>query len=543
MNFQVQAPCYITLLSISAEDGQENILDLINQLIQTSASVGFCIEEEPASNNGASPWIKPLAQAKDILREDKNDSRSNWPSKNCIVLGSLRKPLKRINLDFLHDCRADHPNGHYDQFCQTILAYYDWAIFSYFTTYGSRLLTFITKQKHVDVWLHSLPHLDIAERYDSPSLGMAQLRSATFYDYQEQWLLPIWLAEQLQAPAPLLLCIINPDESMYNIYSHKDNDYIEDSNYLTQHTAKLTLVEEWQGCPYSGHTTPLYQFQLFRITDLEAYYSLWSKTSSESCIAHCVISADCDLSLLKEYCNGAYIHMSLSQLIKTKKLASWGYDNFYGGGADEHLGLFYANDGKITDLFWRALEKDVHAILPERLHTTIFYNENEHWQLPLLLNNKQREMPIILCQINPEMTYNLWSPEDFKYIENTIWYEDILPRLTCLDTFVVNGSTYHIYLLNDEAAYHELCASDTMGYPIVHAIFAADCDIAALKNILCQADYYIAEDVKQVARWVLSIYDDESSAYFYAKDTQDCQLFCELLIADEESYNAQVSRF
>lgn len=137
----------------------------------------------------------------------------------------------------------------------------------------------------------------------------------------------------------------------------------------------------------------------------------------------------------------------------------------------------------------------------------------------------------------------MWSPEDFEYIEDTIWYEDILSRLTCLDTFMVDQSTYHLYLLNDELAYHELCTSDTMGAPIVQAIFNADCDITALKNLLIQSEYYCAENLNQVASWMLSKYDDRSSAYFYAKDTQDCKFFYELLRADQTNHNAQVSRF
>lgn len=108
---------------------------------------------------------------------------------------------------------------------------------------------------------------------------------------------------------------------------------------------------------------------------------------------------------------------------------------------------------------------------------------------------------------------------------------------------MVDQSTYHVYLLNDKSAYHELCTSDTMGATIVQAVFAADCDITALKNLLIQSKYYCAENLNQVASWMLSKYDDRSSAYFYAKDTQVCELFYDLLRADQTNHNAQVSRF
>lgn len=538
-----QSPCYITSLRTNEEDGQKHVLNLINQLIKKSKSAGFCIEDKNASDNQSRPTIKPLLKAEDILRENRNEHWPNWYSQNCIVLGSLKQPLEQIDLHFLHDCRDDHPNGHYDQLCQKILAHYDWAFFSYFTTFSAGLLTFITNQEHLHHWVNSLPHLNIAERYDSPTLGMAQLRSATFYDYQEQWLAPIWLAKQLNEPTPLLLCAIEIDESLHTIYSHVEDDYIENTQYFAQHTQKLTLIEEWQDNPYSGYTTPIYTFQLFEINNLEAYHSLWSKVSSDGRIAHCVLSADCNIILLKEYVKNLYSHENLSYFIKNKKLASWGYINFYGGGADEHMGIFYANDGKITDLFWQGVGQNVHDLLPNALHSAIFYDEKEHWQLPLLLNKKPGEMPIILCQFHPDNTYNLWSPEDFEYIEDTIWYEDILSHLTCLDTFMVDKNTYHLYLLNDELAYHELCTSDTMGAPIVQAIFAADCDITALKNLLIQSEYYCAENLNQVASWMLSKYDDRSSTYFYAKDTQTCKLFYDLLRVDQTNHNAQVSRF
>ncbi len=538
-----QSPCYITSLRTNEENGQKHVLTLINQLIKKSISAGFCIEDKKATQHPANPEIKSLLQAEDVLLENKNENWPNWYSQNCIILGSLKNPLEQIDLHFLHDCRSDHPNGHYDELCQKILAHYDWAFFSYFTTFGSELLTFITNQEHLHHYVQSFPNLCIEECYDSPILGMAQLRSATFYDYQEQWLLPIWLAKQLNEPAPLLLCIIESDRSMYEIYTHADDDYVANTQYFAQHTEKLTLIEEWQDNPYSGHTAPTYTFQLFAIGDLEAYHSLWSKVSHDARIPHCVLSADCNISLLKEYVQNCYVHNHLSHFIKNRQLASWGYTNFYGGGADEHMGIFYAHDGKITDLFWQGSGQNAHDLLPNALHSAIFYNEKEHWQLPLLLNHKPEQPPIILCQIHQDMIYNRWSPEDFEYIENTIWYEDILSFLTLLDSFTVGKITYQLYQINDDEAYFELCSSDTMGQSIVQAVFTGDCDIVALKNLLIQADYYCAENLNQVASWMLSKYDDRCSAYFYAKDTQNCKLFYDLLRADQTNDNAQVSRF
>lgn len=538
-----QSPCYITSLRTSEEDGQKYVLNLINQLISKSISAGFCIENKKATQHPANPEIKSLLQAEDVLRENKNENWPNWHSQNCIVLGSLKNPLEQIDLHFLHDCRDDHPNGHYDELCQKILTHYDWAFFSYFTTFGSGLLTFITNQEHLHHYVQSFPNLCIEECYDSPTLGMAQLRSAAFYDYQEQWLLPIWLAKQLNEPAPLLLCIIESDRSMYEIYTHVDDDYVANTQYFAQHTEKLTLIEEWQDNPYSGYTTPTYTFQLFTIGDLEAYHSLWSKVSHDARIAHCVLSADCNISLLKEYVQNCYVHNHLSHFIKNRQLASWGYTNFYGGGADEHMGIFYANDGKITDLFWQGAGQNVHGLLPNALHSAIFYNEKEHWQLPLLLNHNPEQAPIVLCQTHQDMTYNRWSPEDCEYIENIIWYEDILAFLTPLDSFTAGKMTYQLYQMNDEDAYYELCSFNNMEQQIIQAVFNGDCDTTALKALLLQADYYCAENLNQVASWMLSKYDDHSSAYFYAKDTQDCKLFYELLRADQNNHNAQVSRF
>lgn len=538
-----KSPCYISVLRTNEEDGQKHVLVLIHHLIEKSVSAGFCIENKQVANGQSLPKIKPLIKSKEILKSNKNENWPNWYSQNCIVLGSLKNPFEQIDLHFLHDCRDDHPNGHYDELCQKILAHYDWAFFSYFTTFGSGLLTFITNQDHLHHYVQSFPNLCIEECYDSPTLGMAQLRSATFYDYQEQWLLPIWLAKQLNEPAPLLLCIIESDRSMYEIYTHADDDYIENTQYFSQHTDKLRLIEEWQDNPYSGHTTPNHTFQLFEINDLEAYHSLWSKVSHETSITHCVLSADCNIALLKEYVKNCYVHNHLRHFIKNRQLASWGYANFYGGGADEHMGIFYANDGKTTDLFWQGVGQNVHDLLPNALHSAIFYDEKEHWRLPLLLNHNPEQPPIVLCQIHQDITYNRWSPEDFEYIENTIWYEDILAFLTLLDSFTVGKITYLLYQMNDDEAYTELCSTDTMGRPIVQAVFNGDCDIATLKNLLLQAEYYCAENFNQVASWMLSKYDDRSSAYFYAKDTQDCKLFYDLLRADQTNHNAQVSRF
>jgi len=240
-----KSPCYITVLRTNEEDGRKHVLALIHHLIEKSVSAGFCFEDKQVVNHQSYPEMTSFCQAEDLLRESKNDNWPNWYSQNCIVLGSLNNPLEQIDLHFLHDCRDDHPNGYYDELCQKILAHYDWAFFSYFTTFGSGLLTFITNQEHLHHYVQSFPNLCIEERYDSSTLGMAQLRSATFYDYQAQWLLPIWLAKQLNEPAPLLLCIIESDRSMYEIYTHANDDYIENTQYFSQHTEKLTLIEEW----------------------------------------------------------------------------------------------------------------------------------------------------------------------------------------------------------------------------------------------------------------------------------------------------------
>ena len=68
-----------------------------------------------------------------------------------------------------------------------------------------------------------------------------------------------------------------------------------------------------------------------------------------------------------------------------------------------------------------AVKRGIRTHVGNIVSSDIFYDEKEHWQLPLLLNKKPGEMPIILCQFHPDNTYNLWSPEDFEYISNMVF--------------------------------------------------------------------------------------------------------------------------
>lgn len=540
-----QAKCYITSLSLQARHSQKHILAWIDDLILKSASTGICVEDKHAHKNQysttkpPSPPIMPLTQASDILTFEGNQNWPNWFCQECIVMGSLKKDIVPIDLFFLYDCNPDNAYGHgdYDRFCQHILSHYDWAIFSYFTTYGSGLISFITNDEKLHEAVNAVSNLHIVKQYDLPYAGMAQLKTATFYDYDGQWLLPLLLAKERKEALPLLLCSIDLDESSYAIFDHMQAEYISGRFNYSKHTEKLTLIATWQRKP-AAHYLPVTQFQVYEIIDLEAYDSLWARLSSGS-IVDCVVSGDCDLATLKQYSLQQDAYHDLAYFIENHTLASWAYDCFYGGGADEHMGIFSAKDSQITEHFWQLLGQNAQRTIQSQLHSVVSYAPQECWQWPLLFSD---EKPLILCQIGKAAYYRLWSDSEEEWIDNTVWYEHILTHLTLLTAFEVGETTYQIHVLDDEAAYAKLCDTWVL-HPIVQAVFAPDCNVAALKKTLSEISYYSAEHLNQVASWMLSKYDDEGSIYFYAKKTENIQMFNDLLTKDSTSNAPQVSRF
>ncbi len=542
---QYQKECYISLIDTHGEVGQKTILALIDALIKKSKSSAMAIQENQQYPHQypvieVAPLLIPLEKAEQIVQIEKNSSWPNWHSKTCLIVGSLKKTVGQVDLCFLDDIQTKHGVEQYDVFCQQILSHYDWAFFSNFTTYSANRLSFITQIAYLHDFINQFPNIDIAERYDSPSMGVSQFRHAIFSDYCGEWLLPVWLAKEQGEALPLLLCMVNSDKTLYEIYSHQKEDYIEDSSRFAKYTDKLVLIDQWQACPYEGYEQPLCEFQLYAITDLDAYNALWSHVSHDGCIAQCVLAADCNIALLKKYTEDMYEHGYLCELIKHQQLASWAYHNFYGGGADEHCGWFYAADGRVTNRFWQALGHHQQAALQAQLHMAIFYNENKHWQLPLLLHDSYKP-PILLTQIYQEYDYHRWCISYGEYIDNTVWYEDALSRLALLERFELGNRIYQLHAMTDEAAYHELCHSDQVGHSIVFAVLDSDCDIAALKQILDEEQCHNLERMNQVASWIFSHYIDRSSVYFYSKDRRYCQQLYELL--NESDFNPQISRF
>lgn len=541
-----KSKCYITSICTGGTAEKRRIRDLTSLLIKKSKSTGTLVEETIKRQNEfciikkAAPIIMPVSEIQDIIEIERNQNWPNWGSRNCIILGSLNKPLEQIDLFFLFDCNVDSANGDYDRFCQTLLTHYDWAFFSYFTSYHGGLIHFITKHEKLHRLVNEESHLKINERYDNPELGLSQLRSATFNDENGQWLLPISLVEQLNEPPPLFLCSIDLNDSHYEIYCQDKEEYLEGTIWFAEYTNKLKLVEEW----IVNHPSHQSLYQLFSVTDLDAYNSIWAKLGSNSNIANCVFSANCNIALLKKHTKENFYLDYDTFKEEGNKLARWYYGNFYGGGSDEHHGIFYSDNASITDLFWQNIRQNKQTTIQDRLHSAIFYACEEECLLPLLLNDTEAP-PLLLCQINNDEPYNIWTDEYYDYIENTTWYTDALNSLKLVEEFTIRNMTYKLLAISNEDAYRTLWTPPTLSNPIAQAVFYHDCDIKELKqSILEEEDYFLPASITFVSRWVYSKHYGGSFNYFYAKDKKDTQKFYALLNSfSGEAKNPQYSRF
>jgi hypothetical protein len=269
-----------------------------------------------------------------------------WWSHPWIIGGGLhQKDAKHTYTGpFIEDCVGTG----YDEQCQQLMANYDWAVFSYFKTYQDGYYTFIIRLAELHAQFVS--HLDAAaviENYPSYPTQLSDLRNASFSDYDEEGLFALRLASEAGEPLPLILCAIEDSSpGLYCGWDIEKDDY-DGILWYEEPLKQLDQVEEFIVKDHHNNTTC---YQVYRATDLEAYRALWAMTSRDGAIAEATPSADCDLPRLKTVLETGGLFVN--QVRHVGPLCSWVYGQIYGGGSDEHLAIFHAQNPAATQRIW-----------------------------------------------------------------------------------------------------------------------------------------------------------------------------------------------
>ncbi len=244
---------------------------------------------------------------------------------------------------FIEDCQSSDA---YHQQVTKLLAQFDWALFSYFTTYHDNLVTLITTQKE---WVRASDNSPLLIHHQCGPLPLLQrLPNASYYDGGKEGLYAYQLA-CTQQQIPLLLVQINEDDPEYYWTYDHETECVQEECWYAAPLARLELYREFtvRRPPYGQHE----HYRLYRVTDFGAYVDLWARSSDENSIAIATLAADCDVTALERALRRQY---GLNLIREGDAIASWAYQLIYGGGAAEHHALFHSRDPSLTHYIWQA---------------------------------------------------------------------------------------------------------------------------------------------------------------------------------------------
>lgn len=272
----------------------------------------------------------------------------NWPfwnSRPWIVAGQLESDdvVTKYEGPFINDCKGELLNIQVN----TLLQVFDWAIFSYFTTYQSSIYSVVTKNESLVVALTKKHNKKgFLEKYSAESDILSELKYSTFYDYDKEGELAYQIAMERGEEPPYLLCSVNLDDPDLYRYWDEEREKHQDFIWYEEYTKQLALVDVFQ---VQDEYKQRLEYTIYRVTDVEAYSLIWAMASDECSITDATFSADTDLQVLRNHItNKKYLDL----MYFPKFIGTWAYNQVYGGGSDEHHAIFYSKDSAVTQMIW-----------------------------------------------------------------------------------------------------------------------------------------------------------------------------------------------
>ncbi|ABC30630.1 hypothetical protein HCH_03908 [Hahella chejuensis KCTC 2396] len=327
--------------------GLISVFEIENQPAKFSSLIKRLIDESKSSYilrpNGVK-LVESLKQIKDDILY-----WPNWRSRPWVVAGRYEGNLSEVVYSgpFIKDCKGDNFNLQ----VASLLKHFDWAVFSYFTTYQSDFGCLVTSYPDlIEKVLVKAYGKDIEiSVYEGDPID--SLRTATFYDYDVEGYFAYEVAKANGEDPPFLLCRIDlTNQELYRIWN-SEIEADEEDPWYKNHLDKLTLVKEFT----TGGVGFQYNNLIYQVSNEKAYLDIWSEASEDHSIAEATFSANADLSKLEAYMAGSYI-FEVTKYIDD--WCDWSYSQVYGGGADEHHAIFRSKDPRITSRLWELLGED-----------------------------------------------------------------------------------------------------------------------------------------------------------------------------------------
>lgn len=242
----------------------------------------------------------------------------------------------------------DTAHGRYDDLVDTLASTFDWAVFTYFTTFHGGVYAFLGREPVLaEACKSTFPNIlfegdaeqgKVHARLPNASLDDADIPGA----YAMEW------ARSQGEGDPYLLCgILQSDPGIYRSWNDL-NERRDDKNWYEGLLASFPVVEDFS-CRIPNGTDMRYL--VLRCTNMDAYDALWAQSHRNNSIARFTMSADTDLAALRRILQSTD---ALDVTDRRNEVGSWSYGLVYGGGPDEFHGLFHSVDGTATDWIWNA---------------------------------------------------------------------------------------------------------------------------------------------------------------------------------------------
>lgn len=396
-----------------------------------------------------------------------------------------------------------------------------------------------------------LPSVHLFQQTLSPE-PMKNIQSPTgntaiFRNDNGEWLAPVIVAQRTHQAPPLLLCYFDEENTGY--YEEGEDGepvYHHIAPWYAPYIARLQQVAAFDIPNPAAFAIGPISYRLYAVTNLDAYHNIWARNSTDYSITLATFASDCDIAKLQNTItrNEDYYSTPPEDILS---FSSWTHWNKYGGGSDEHIGYYYAKDAHLTDALWQLLDTDLYNTLFAHLRSTTFCETPGISALPIMLaETLQQASPLLLCQLDERLTYEMWDDKNWDYLPNTCWYAKDLEKLPIIAKFSSGPLQYHIVKVTDSSVGLKLW-NHKKSTPITKALFADDLDLPALKLHLQNPDLlHLGESLTGFASWAYThAFPELFYAHFCANTTETFQIFHSLYSEQKprgKKYTVQLRR-
>lgn len=229
---------------------------------------------------------------------------------------------------------------HFQEIIDDFLEKYQWAVFSYFTTFHSKHIIFVSNDKEVyERYLICIGHIE-----ENFYTKIRDFRTISFDDTGDEGEAIFKLSQELDKRNPYLICYFDRRMKYYR-YDYETTEF-EDFIWYEDDIRALKEIKRF----FDKYG----EYIIYEVTDEYAFLKIWEMASDDLNIAQFVVSHDSNLNEVEKILKENYDYL---EKLKEEPSLSWAYSQVYGGGSDEHHGIFYAKDAKHTDKIASYLDK------------------------------------------------------------------------------------------------------------------------------------------------------------------------------------------